>query len=423
MSVEGQKPGTDVTGAPREPADQVKPGDPEHGCIGRPGSSEAASAEFSVSEAPKPGSPPEAIFTGPKMQKDAFLAREALSLEARRAAQKIVEAGESSNTRRAYAGALKYWEGWYALRYGTEMALPVSAQVVVQFLTDHLEIETASRDRRKAHRYGLKGALETSLIASGLKARRGPPALNTVLQRIAVLSRAHEIKRLENPTRDPLVRQVLGSARRVYAAARKRPAAKKALTLDLLRKLLETCEEDLRGRRDRALLLLIFASGGRRRSEAISLQVEDLQRLENGDYLFVLGKSKTDQSGRLLDQKPVNGEAAEALHTWLTAARITEGPLFRRIVRGTLRGPLSGDAVWLMVRRRAALAGLKAKDFGAHSLRSGFITEAARQGVPIGEVMKLTGHRSIKTVMGYYQAGEVSALSAANLLNKRSGRS
>ncbi len=349
-----------------------------------------------------------------------FLDPLCLSPEARNAARTILKAGESPNTRRAYEVALRYWQGWYGLRYGTALTLPVSVSVLVQFLVDHLDIKD---EHGKSHQYALKGDLEIRLIASGIKARRGPPAWNTVMQRIAVLSGVHESKRLKNPTRDPVIKQLLASARRAYGAAKKRPKSKKALTLDLLRKMLDTCECDLRGKRDRALLLLAFASGGRRRSEVSALRLEDLIRTEDGNFKFVLGKTKTDQKGELLEEKPVNGEAAEALHDWLEASSITHGALFRRVIRGVVKGPLSGDAIWLIVRRRAALAGLAEQDFGAHSLRSGFVTEAARQGAPIGEVMKLTGHRSVKTALGYYKAGEVSTLAAANLLNKKPGRS
>lgn len=72
--------------------------------------------------------------------------------------------------------------------------------------------------------------------------------------------------------------------------------------------------------------------------------------------------------------------------------------------------------MWLIVKRRAALAGLEG-DFGAHSLRSGFVTEAGRQNVPLGEAMALTGHRSVQTVMRHFQTGAVQQAKAANLLS------
>lgn len=65
-----------------------------------------------------------------------------------------------------------------------------------------------------------------------------------------------------------------------------------------------------------------------------------------------------------------------------------------------------GDWAARIVQRRAQLAGLE-DDWAAHSLRSGFVTEAGRQGVPLGEVMAMTEHRCVDTVMCYFQAGSL----------------
>lgn len=62
--------------------------------------------------------------------------------------------------------------------------------------------------------------------------------------------------------------------------------------------------------------------------------------------------------------------------------------------------------MWLIVKRRAKLAGLEG-DYGAHSLRSGYVTEAGRQNVPMAEALALTGHRSLATFLGYFQTGAV----------------
>jgi integrase len=108
--------------------------------------------------------------------------------------------------------------------------------------------------------------------------------------------------------------------------------------------------------------------------------------------------------------------AAEALTGWLQASGITTGPIFRRVRKTKAVEPLSGQAVGLIVKRRAQLAGLEG-DFGAHSLRSGYVTEAGRQNVPIKEAMGLTGHRSLVTFMRYFQTGAVQQSKAANLLS------
>jgi len=101
----------------------------------------------------------------------------------------------------------------------------------------------------------------------------------------------------------------------------------------------------------------------------------------------------------------------------LDAAPAASGPLFRRLYKGGKVGTqaLSADQVARIVQRRAQLAGLEG-DWAAHSLRSGFVTEAGRQGVALGDVMAMTEHRSVGTVMGYFQAGSLLNSKATNLL-------
>ena len=89
------------------------------------------------------------------------------------------------------------------------------------------------------------------------------------------------------------------------------------------------------GKRDRALLLFGWASGGRRRSEIVAASFENVRR-DGAGFVYELGRSKTNQSGRRepKDFKPIQGAAAEALQAWievLFSYRITEGALFRAI--------------------------------------------------------------------------------------------
>lgn len=134
--------------------------------------------------------------------------------------------------------------------------------------------------------------------------------------------------------------------------------------------------------------------------------------------MFTLQRSKTDQSGAngQDNDKPIVGTAADALDDWLARSGTTSGAIFRRIRRGDkVAEPLSPAAVRDIVKTRAALAGLE-QAFSAHSLRSGFVTEAARQGVPIGETMALTGHASVATVVGYFRSASATSSKAARLL-------
>lgn len=96
---------------------------------------------------------------------------------------------------------------------------------------------------------------------------------------------------------------------------------------------------------------------------------------------------------------------------------MTSGPIFRRLRASKIAEPLSPEAVWRIVKCRAALAGLEG-DFGAHSLRSGFVTEAGRQGVPLGDTKALTGHRNVQTALRYFQSGAIQLTRAPTLLDE-----
>ena len=182
--------------------------------------------------------------------------------------------------------------------------------------------------------------------------------------------------------------------------------------------MLATCDDSLEGLRDTALLCFGFASGGRRRSEIAVADMRDLRRTGEETYIYRLEHSKTQQAGVTANStpnKPIIGRSARALTEWLEAAGVVEGAMFRRIWKNRVGPALSPASVGQIVQRRARLAGLEG-NFGGHSLRSGFVTEAGKQGVPLPAVMAMTEHRSVASVVGYFQAGQAEDNPAARLL-------
>jgi integrase len=339
---------------------------------------------------------------------------EVLHAQAEASVRALFNEGESANTVRSYASALRYWAAWFRLRYRTALALPVPVPAVLQFLVDH--VERTGDDGRLIH--DLPAAIDHALVEGRFKGALGAPALNTVLHRLSVLSKAHQLRDVSSPARDPAVQELVRRVRRAYAARGVRPASKAALTKDPLEAMLATCTDGLIGIRDRALLLFAFSSGGRRRSEVAAAVVENLVKVDDETYLYRLTHSKTEQAGSEHNpdaHKPITGPAAEALTAWLEASDVKSGAVFRRIRKTKAVEPLSPQAVWHIVKRRAQLAGLDG-DYGAHSLRSGFVTEAGRQNVPMKEAMAMTGHRSLAIFLRYFQPGAVQSSAAANLL-------
>lgn len=319
--------------------------------------------------------------------------------------------GTPPNTLRAWERDLAYIAAWKMAAFGQQLAWPEDERVALRFILDHAQDLT---DRPGPAR---DTALE--LQAIGLRVALTCPAPATLDRRIASWQAFHRMRNLVSPFAAPLVQQARQKARRANARPRV-PKSPRPVTRDMLERLLATCDPSLRGSRDRAMLMLAFASGGRRRSEMTALNVEDIGRDDfaaKGLLWVRLLETKTtrkDQAPRL----PLKGRAARAVVHWLEASGITAGPLFRpvSIADRPLPRRLAPDALRTILRHRLRLAGLP-EDFATpHGLRAGFLTQAALDGAPLAAAMKLSLHRSAVQAQKYYADVEISENPAADLL-------
>ena len=182
----------------------------------------------------------------------------------------------------------------------------------------------------------------------------------------------------------------------------------------------------LKDLRDRALLLIGFA-GGLRRSELTAIDFIDIERVREG-IILTIRRSKTDQDGVGRRIGIPFGRTihcpVRALETWLSAARIEDGPVFRPVDRhGRVSvGRLSGEAVSLIVRDRMAAAGFDPTGYSGHSLRAGFATSATRAGVSTFKIRQQTGHASDAMLSRYVREGELFLGNAAGSLLSTRGR-
>lgn len=339
---------------------------------------------------------------------------EQLAHQAADAVRELLAEAAVENTTRSHTSALRYWVGWHSACYGTELALPVPKATVLQFVVDHVQRRSTEGELA----WELPPTVDHALVGAGFKAKLGPWTLATVRHRVAVLSTAHRLKQAPNSCEQPAIRTVLSRAARAAVKRGEWPRKKTAITLPELKALLATCDDSLEGIRGRALLCFGFASGGHRRSEIASADLRDLRRIGEAGYIYRLEHSKAQQAGVTASSTPdkrVLDRVALALQDWLDAAGVTAGAIFRRLWKQRVGPALSPAAVGEIVQRRARLAGLEG-DFGGHSLRSGFVTEASRRGVALPAIMQLTEHRSVSSVVGYFQAGGGSPNPAARLL-------
>ena len=246
-------------------------------------------------------------------------------------------------------------------------------------------------------------------------------APTTIRRRLSALGKMH---RFNDLPWNPAHRAIQGPLQGVLRT-RGRPVRKAAaLTLPLLRQLLATCDPSARGRRDRALLLFGFV-GALRRSELVSLNVEDVAVVPGGLRLRIM-RGKTDQLGQGVEIGLPRGRHVEtcpvrAFEAWQAVAKRKAGPLFRKIstAGGIGDTALHPDAVRRILAHRVGMAGLSVDGFdrlSAHALRVGFITAAYDQGVRDEDIMRHTRHRDLRTMRGYVQrAGLVGDSPAGKL--------
>ncbi|MFT4013982.1 MAG: tyrosine-type recombinase/integrase, partial [Paracoccus sp. (in: a-proteobacteria)] len=319
--------------------------------------------------------------------------------------------GTPANTLRAWESDLGYIVAWRQARFGAGPGWPEREEVALAFVLDH------SRDLAEAAEDDPARLAAESLIGAGLRRGLACPAPSTLDRRIASWRAFHRMRNLASPFEAPILRQARQKARK---AADRIPAPKSAhpVTRDVLRQLLDVSGPGLRGLRDRALLCLGWASGGRRRSEIVALDVEDLDLTDlaaKGLIRLRLPGTKTTTRGdtpRLVLQ----GTPAHAVTAWIDAAGLTTGPLFRRITRHDTigRNRLSAAGVSEILRRLLRDAGLPAGFASPHGLRSGFLTQAARDGAPLQAAMKLSLHRSPQQAQKYYADVEIAENPAAS---------
>jgi integrase len=215
-----------------------------------------------------------------------------------------------------------------------------------------------------------------------------------------------------------ILRATLRGIARTIGTAKK---GKDALQLEDVKAMLERIPTDtLKGKRDRALILIGFA-GAFRRSELVALDLEHLDWARDGVILTIV-RSKTDQTaaGRLVAiawGKNPKTCPVRALKAWLEAAGIAFGPLFRPVEAGVCIPRRYYDrGVANCIKRWARKAGIDPAKVAGHSLRSGHVTQAASAGAADRDIMNQTGHRRIETMAGYVRRGTLFKNNSSALL-------
>jgi len=298
-------------------------------------------------------------------------------------ARDYARAAASENTLKAYAKDWAHFARWCRLK-GTD-PLPPAPEMIGLYLTD-------------------------------LAAPTGKtPALlvSTIERRLSGLSWNYAQRGFTLDRKNRHIATVLAGIKRKHARP---PVQKEAILRDDILAMVATLPYDLRGLRDRAILLLGYA-GGLRRSEIVSLDVHKddtpdsagwIEIMEQGALLTLnaktgwreveIGRGSSDQTC------PVH-----ALEQWLHFARIDFGPVFTRSSRDgkkALETRLSDKHVARLIKRCVLAAGIRSelpeRDrvalFSGHSLRAGLASSAE---VDERYVQKQLGHASAEMTRRY----------------------
>jgi len=283
------------------------------------------------------------------------------------AVTRFTDANLSENTRRAYAADMKDFR-----HYGGKV--PASADMIVRYLAESADW----------------------------------CSISTLKRRLMAIRHAHIEEGYLPPTDHPKIKAILRGIKRQKGIAQRQAAPLMRRDLQKIVRHMAATPIDLR---DKALLLLGFA-GAFRRSELVGLNIEDLERVDEG-YLVHIRRSKTDQEGRgrIVAIPKLRGRlcAVAAVERWIDTAEISHGAVFLRLTRSgkVSRHRLDAGYVSLLLKHRLRAIGIEATHYSAHSLRAGLVTEAAKAGVPAWKIRQQTGHKTDQMVARYVRDADL----------------
>jgi integrase len=292
-------------------------------------------------------------------------------------ARDYAKASTAENTNKAYAADWKHFARWCRLK-GTD-PLPPSPELIGLYLTD----------------------LATDLSVS------------TIERRLSGLVWNYGQRGLPLDRKDRHIATVLAGIKRKHARP---PVQKEAILPEDILAMVATLPFDLRGLRDRAILLIGYA-GGLRRSEIVSLDVSKDDTPDSGGWIEIL------EDGAVLTLNAKTGWReveigcgssdqtcpVHALEQWLHFAKIDFGPVFVRTSRDGKKAQearLSDKHVARLIKTTVLKSGIRSqlpeKDrlalFSGHSLRAGLASSAE---VDERYVQKQLGHASAEMTSRY----------------------
>lgn len=291
--------------------------------------------------------------------------------------QDYIHAATSDNTRKAYQTDIRHFTQWGGL-------LPARTDIVLQYLNEH--------------------------------AKRLNP--RTLARRLTALRNWHLTQGFSDPTAHPLIHKALTGIKNVHGKPKNKALA---LTLGFLKEMVTFLKKSDRliDCRNNALLQIGFF-GAFRRSEVVALTWESIHFAPEGIEILI-SRSKTDQAGEgQVCAIPYSDGVlcpVRALIAWRDRS-CQSGSIFRQIQGGQIKkNPIKANQMNILIKSIAKACQLPdAEGYSSHSLRRGFATEASKQGVPFGSILRQGRWRHEGTVLGYMDEGKRFEQNAAGLI-------
>ncbi|MDZ7896942.1 MAG: site-specific integrase [Arcicella sp.] len=274
----------------------------------------------------------------------------------------------SANTQRAYKADLKNFNDWCEMN--GQIPFPVSPETLAAYVS-HL-----ADDCKWA----------------------------TINRRLAAISKLHQMNNLDTPTQNRIFRVVMEGIKRTKGIRQKQAPAFK---LNILKQLLREFDTETNANLRNKTLLLLGFTGAFRRSELVSLNVEDLTFSKEG-LIVSLQKSKTNQYGDN-EEKAIfySPEAVlcpvRTLKNWIERMNKTSDALFVRVRKGDklTTDRLTDKTVNDLVKTYFG------NEFSAHSLRASFITIAKINGADDSEIMRQSKHKTSAMIQRYTRIEDI----------------
>lgn len=281
------------------------------------------------------------------------------------------------NTQRAYKSDLKQFKQW--CRETGQSELPATASTLAAYVS-HLA---------DTHKWA------------------------SINRKLAAISKLHELNNLDLPTKDKAFRAVMEGIKRTNGVRQKQAPAFKMKELKIVLQGIDTATNA--GLRDKCLILLGFA-GAYRRSELVSLNIEDVQFSDDG-VIINLSKSKTNQYGEAEEKAFFYSPEADFcpirnLKQWIGRLERSTGPLFVRVRKGDkiTEERLNDMTVYETVKKYMG------ERYSAHSLRASFITIAKINGADDSEIMRQSKHKTSLMIQRYTRIEDIKQHNAATKL-------